>query len=64
MPGIVLRYVVEVGQQVNEGDPVLVLEAMKMENTLPSPVSGTVKALPLSNGATVVRDDVLAVISP
>ena len=64
MPGIVLRYVVEVGQSVAAGDPVLVLEAMKMENTLPSPISGSVKSLLLDAGVTVSKDDVLAVIAP
>ncbi len=63
MPGIVLRYVVEVGQKVTEGDPVVVLEAMKMENILPSPVEGVVNALPLQEGATVSTGDVLAVIA-
>ena len=62
LPGIVLRYSVEVGARVEAGDPVVVLEAMKMENTLPSPVDGTVRALPLQPGATVVKDDVLAII--
>ena len=64
MPGIVLRYVVEVGQSVDAGDPVLVLEAMKMENTLPSPISGSVKSLSFDVGVTVSKDDVLAVIAP
>ena len=63
IPGVVLRYAVEVGQSVSEGDPVVVLEAMKMENTLPSPASGTVKALVADLGATVAKDAVLAVIS-
>ena len=64
MPGIVLRYVVEVGQSVEAGDPVLVLEAMKMENTLPSPISGSVKSLSFDVGVTVSKDDVLAIIAP
>ncbi len=64
MPGILLRYAVQVGQSVREGDPVVVLEAMKMENTLPSPANGTVKALPLQAGATVAKDAVLAIIAP
>ena len=63
MPGIVLRYVVEVGQKVTEGDPVVVLEAMKMENILPSPVEGVVNALLLQEGATVSTGDVLAAIA-
>jgi len=63
IPGVVLRYAVEVGQDVAEGDPVVVLEAMKMENTLPAPISGKVKSLPSQPGETVAKDAVLAVIS-
>ncbi len=64
IPGVVLKYLVEVGQSVQEGDPVVVLEAMKMENTLPSPASGKVKSLPWQSGETVAKDDVLATIAP
>ena len=63
IPGVVLRYAVKTGESVNEGDSIVVLEAMKMENTLPSPASGTVKALVADVGATVAKDAVLAVIS-
>lgn len=63
IPGVVLRYAVEVGQSVAEGDSIVVLEAMKMENTLPSPADGKVKALVADVGATVAKDAVLAVIS-
>ncbi len=62
MPGILLRYAVEVGQEVKEGETVLFLEAMKMENAIPSPVSGTVKELRSQAGARVVKNDILAVI--
>ena len=62
MPGIVLRYLVEAGQTVAAGDPMVVLEAMKMENTLPSPIDGSVGQLPLEPGATVKKDQVLATI--
>lgn len=64
IPGIVLRYEVKVGQDVSEGDPVVVLEAMKMENTLPSPITGKIKALPFQPGATVAKDAILAIIAP
>ena len=64
MPGVLLRYAVEEGQRVKAGDPVVVLEAMKMENTLPSPVDGTVGSLPLRPGDTVAKDAVLAIIAP
>ena len=62
MPGLVLRYAVEVGQRVDAGDTVVILEAMKMENSLPSPVAGNVKSLPLDTGTPVDKGDVLAVI--
>ncbi len=63
IPGVVLRYEVEVGQSVAAGDPIVVVEAMKMENTLPAPVGGTVKALVADVGATVAKDAILAIIS-
>ncbi len=62
MPGIVLRYLVEEGQTVSAGDPVVILEAMKMENTLPSPADGSVAPLPLKPGTTVKKDQILATI--
>ncbi len=64
MPGIVSRYTVEVGQRVDAGDAVVVIESMKMENSLPSPVAGTVRELPASQGATVAKGDILAIITP
>lgn len=63
IPGIVLKYEVEVGQKVSAGDAVVVLEAMKMENSLPSPIDGVVKTLPAQPGETVAKDSVLAIIS-
>jgi pyruvate carboxylase subunit B len=63
MPGILLRYLVEEGDEVKVGEPVAILEAMKMENTLPSPATGTVQKLQVTEGATVVKGDVLIVLS-
>lgn len=62
MPGLVLRYAAEVGQHVEAGDTLVVLEAMKMENSLPSPTSGNVKALPFEIGSAVAKGDMLAII--
>ncbi|MBF8267661.1 MAG: pyruvate carboxyl transferase subunit [Dehalococcoidia bacterium] len=62
MPGILLRYAVEVNSQVKKGTPVLFLEAMKMENSLPSPIDGTVRELRVQPGAWVARNDILAII--
>ena len=62
MPGILLSLAVEVGQRIESGEPLLVLEAMKMQNTIPSPVTGTVKSLPVAPGTQVLRDQVLVTI--
>jgi len=62
MPGMIVSYKVGVGDAVNEGETVVILEAMKMENALPAPVSGTVKELKFGSGDTVAKGDVLAII--
>ena len=62
MPGVILRYLVEVGQEVKQGDPVAVLEAMKMENTLPAPKDGNIQSLAVEPGQTVLKGDLLAII--
>lgn len=64
MQGTVIGYAVEVGAQVAEGDPVVTLEAMKMENTLRAPVAGTVATIDASPGAVVQPGAVLALIEP
>jgi pyruvate carboxylase subunit B len=62
-PGMIIRYEVNVGDQVKAGDVVVVFEAMKMENHITSPVHGTVKALGFAAGASVPGDAVMAIIS-
>ena len=62
MPGMIVNYEKQVGDAVNEGETVVILEAMKMENALPAPVSGTIKAVNFSSGDSVQKNDVLAVI--
>ncbi len=62
MPGMIVSYQKNVGDEVEEGDTVLILEAMKMENALPAPASGTIKAINFSSGDSVAKGDVLAVI--
>jgi oxaloacetate decarboxylase alpha subunit/pyruvate carboxylase subunit B len=61
MPGTVRKYIVSVGQAVKAGDPVVVVEAMKMESTLPSPVDGKVKEIRFKAGDRIVKGDVIAV---
>ena len=62
MPGILISVAVEVGETVEAGDPLLILEAMKMQNSIPSPVDGTVISLPVVAGTQVAKDQVLATI--
>ncbi len=64
IPGTIVRYTVSEAQHVKAGETVVVLEAMKMENTLPAPVDGVIKHIPLQAGAKVAREDVLLVITP
>lgn len=64
IPGTIVRYTVAEAQPVKAGETVVVLEAMKMENTLPSPVDGVIKQIALQAGAKVARGDVLLVIGP
>ena len=62
MPGMIVKYVKNVGDKVKEGETVVVLEAMKMENALPAPANGTVKAINFSSGDSVKKGDVLAIV--
>jgi len=63
MPGNILRICVSQGQQVNEGDVLIVLEAMKMENEIVATKAGTVAQIAVSKGAVVETGTVLAVIA-
>jgi oxaloacetate decarboxylase alpha subunit/pyruvate carboxylase subunit B len=62
MPGMIVNYEKQVGDSVNEGETVVILEAMKMENALAAPASGTVKAINFGSGDNVAKGDVLCVI--
>lgn len=62
LPGRVLSIKCKVGDSVNAGDTVLVLESMKMENAIMAPKSGKVKEILAEEGANVALDDVLLVI--
>jgi len=63
MPGNVLKINVTQGQQVKEGDVLLILEAMKMENEIASTKSGTVAQIVVSKGAVVETGAPLVVIA-
>ena len=60
--GIVFQIVAHPGDSVAEGDPVIVLESMKMEIPVESPRPGVVKAIPVQEGQTVQEGDVVAVL--
>ena len=62
MPGKVVRVLVSAGDQIEAGAGIVVVEAMKMQNELKSPKTGTVSALKVDVGATVNAGDVLAVV--
>jgi biotin carboxyl carrier protein len=62
MPGKVVRLIAGVGDSVEKGDAVMVVEAMKMQNDLKAPKAGLVKEIRVSEGSTVSAGDVLAVI--
>jgi biotin carboxyl carrier protein len=62
MPGKIVRVMVEPGQRVEEGQPVCVLEAMKMENELRARQGGTVRAVHVKPGDDVEKDQVLVEI--
>ena len=64
MPGMLVKYEKKPGDKVSVGETVLVLEAMKMYNNIPSPVEGIMGDTPLAAGANVSKGDILAVIKP
>jgi len=64
MPGLVLALEVAEGERVEEGQGVLIIEAMKMENEIRAPVAGVVRRLSVSVGDAVERDALLCVVEP
>lgn len=62
MPGKVVRVLVQPGDQVQAGQGVVVVEAMKMQNEMKSPIDGTVKSVSATEGATVTGNQILVVI--
>lgn len=62
MPGMIVSYAKKAGDVVQKGDPVVVLEAMKMENSLTAPCDGTVQGIAFASGDTVAKGAVLCSI--
>jgi biotin carboxyl carrier protein len=62
MPGLVVNILLEVGADVEQGQTVIVLEAMKMENDLVSPIAGTIKEIKVGKGQTVDQGAILVLV--
>ncbi len=62
MPGKIIDILVREGSTVLRGEPLLILEAMKMQNEIQSPVKGTIKSVMIKSGTNVMKDDVLVEI--
>jgi propionyl-CoA carboxylase alpha chain len=63
MPGILVRAEVASGDRVTAGQPVLILEAMKMEHQILAPADGTMSELRVVPGTQVEAGDVLAIVT-
>ncbi|MBN2348319.1 MAG: acetyl-CoA carboxylase biotin carboxyl carrier protein subunit [Bacteroidales bacterium] len=59
MPGKIIDVLVEENSLVKEGEPILILEAMKMQNEIGSPVSGKIKKVLIKKNDAVLKDDLL-----
>ncbi|MFC0604993.1 acetyl-CoA carboxylase biotin carboxyl carrier protein subunit [Winogradskyella pulchriflava] len=59
MPGLILEITINEGAEVKEGDALLILEAMKMENVLTSPRDGIIKSIKVNKGETVDKNALL-----
>jgi biotin carboxyl carrier protein len=62
MRGTVVKTQVKAGDKIQAGTTVLVLETMKMENAIQSPVAGTVRSVKVSVGDSVNGEDILVII--
>jgi 3-methylcrotonyl-CoA carboxylase alpha subunit len=64
MPGTLVKVLVGEGEAVREGQPLVVLEAMKMEHTVTAPYAGLVRRLPFAQGASVSGGAALVELDP
>ena len=64
MQGTIVQVIAEVGATVSAGDPVVVLEAMKMENNVAADIDGTVTEVKVEAGQSVTAGEVVVVIEP
>jgi biotin carboxyl carrier protein len=64
MPGLVVEILTAIGDRVEAGSPLVVVEAMKMQNALPAPLSGRVTAVSVAAGTPVESGALLLTIAP
>jgi biotin carboxyl carrier protein len=64
MPGKLLRTFVQPGEEVEEGQPILILEAMKMQNEYVAPLAGVVEAIHVEEGVNVEINTLLMTLKP
>jgi len=64
MPGLVVQVLTHEGEEVEAGHPLVVVEAMKMQNALVAPLKGRVRAIPVSPGTAVETGQLLLAITP
>lgn len=62
MPGKIIEVLTEEGREVRSGEPLLILEAMKMQNEIQAPVSGKIKKIYVKPDQTVLKDDLMVEI--
>jgi len=62
MPGLVVKILVELGQPVQKGQGILIVEAMKMENEIRAPMAGVVKEIKVQLRQAVEKGEILAII--
>lgn len=63
MPGNMWKVLVKQGQVIKKGEPLVILEAMKMENEIVAPIDGTIVSLHVTEGAAVDTDALICVIA-
>jgi len=64
MPGLVVQVLTHEGEEVEAGHPLVVVEAMKMQNALVAPLKGRVRAIPVAPGTAVETGQLLLAITP
>ncbi len=64
LPGEIVAVLMSEGQEVHKGEPVLILEAMKMQNEIVSPISGKIKSISVKADETVMKDQILFEVEP